>query len=302
MNRSSILFMVAMIGTSHMMRAQLLNAYTCGWGANSLTTQVTCPYGCDVAGGGSSSVESYDTSDTPNTNFSGQPLTLACANPSPNPMGLDCQPLYYFKIQEDDQTCGACPDCSNIRCSNYCTGSLVCVSNTCVEDDPPCDDNPPCDNAVCDTSNGTWNTDNCNSGCSTDDDCPGGLVCLSGSCGCSDICDDPSCDSNYNCDCLDECGGGGGCSSDSDCPGGLVCQSGGCVSDDCCETNPCDCNESCGSGSGGGSGGGGGASGGNCGGFYQYCGPGSETMSGVTEGDCCSPLHCDSWNTWECIW
>ena len=33
----------------------------------------------------------------------------------------------------------------------------------------------------------------CSGGCTTDSDCPGGLVCLSGACGCSTPCDDPSC-------------------------------------------------------------------------------------------------------------
>jgi len=50
----------------------------------------------------------------------------------------------------------------------------------------------------------TLGAQSCTSECPDgDSDCPGGLVCLGGVvCGCSDACDDPSCDPNYDCDCL----------------------------------------------------------------------------------------------------
>lgn len=69
--------------------------------------------------------------------------------------------------------------------------------------------------------------------CISDDDCPGGLVCANGICGCVDPCDDPSC-LGYS---ADNCGN---CGTDDDCPGGLVCQAGFCGCSSPCDDPSCE--------------------------------------------------------------
>jgi hypothetical protein len=148
---------------------------------------------------------------------------MSCSDPSQCASGncwVECQPS----------------PCDNS--ANQCTQGLVCCPNgQCtlnLEGDPSaaCDDPPSCaaDGSTCvqdsDCCDGNCAFGSCTTlssmggPCSDDGGCEGGLVCQSGACGCSDICDDPSCDSNYNCDCLGECdpndpgdpgnGGGGG--------------------------------------------------------------------------------------------
>jgi hypothetical protein len=108
---------------------QLTNNYTCGWGADALSTPVSCATGCIVSGGGPTSAESQDPSGSGNQNFSGRQQTLNCVAPPSNP-SLSCSPVGYFAIAEDDQDCGVCPDCSNKNCSNF-VDSSCCADNSC---------------------------------------------------------------------------------------------------------------------------------------------------------------------------
>ncbi len=131
--------------------------------------------------------------------------------------------------------------------------------------------------------------------CTTDEDCPGGLVCINGTCGCSDPCDDPSC-SGYS-----TSGCSAGCRTDGDCPGGLVCSNGVCGCSDPCDDASCPgysastCDGTsgqCGSGSGA-------CPSGMCCSQYGYCGTGDAYCNGCQQGygDGCGPLaECSAYN------
>ncbi len=121
--------------------------------------------------------------------------------------------------------------------------------------------------SVCGTPGDTHNP-NCLQSCQASEDCPGGTGCLNGQCGCTDVCDDPSCP-GYSSDACNDNGGGcgdavraggphtedcGGCSDvcDPDCSNYNYCacypddysQCGGCDPDgDDCDPESCNYNE-----------------------------------------------------------
>lgn len=112
----------------------------------------------------------------------------------------------------------SCTDPCNSSCYNYDPSGASCQDE--------CGSNP-CYSTICAGYSCNACGTNCGSGCTSDNDCPGGYVCMGGTCGCGTSCDDPSCsgydacecqgqcadpscDGNYDCDCLGECGGGGG--------------------------------------------------------------------------------------------
>ncbi len=182
-----------------------------------------------------------------------------------------------------------------------CCGAATCVTGfgvaqgTCVAVSLPCGSatDPNCATAACNASTGQWDESSC--GCNGDDNnCPGGLVCLvNNACGCSDICDDPVCDTNgnFSCDCQGmNCpppgggggGGGGGSGSGCDNYSDPCCGSGSCAGDwedcssaSCCGGDFCDAADVCEPPSGGG--------GGSCGGV----GAGCSTSSDCCDGECC---------------
>ncbi len=139
---------------------------------------------------------------------------------------------------------GACvPGCDPDEYPNSCSAQAVCYNNA-------------------------WLCQ----GCDTDNDCPGGLVCVTDSagksaCGCSSPCDDPQCNghltSQCSCNSNSDCPGGQcsngqcqpACQTDDDCPGSEACVSGVCQStcsteDDCsggltCTGGACGCSNPC---------------------------------------------------------
>ncbi len=131
--------------------------------------------------------------------------------------------------------------------------------------------------------------------CSTDGDCSGGLVCLpGGTCGCSSVCDDPSCGSGYND--YDTCGCSNSC-NDPSCPGydlGACADcSNYCNSTSCPGYDACVCEGPCSSSS--------------CSSFdYCTCYPyapscnnsGGGTPPDPDNGGDCQPLY----SGWNCYW
>ena len=144
--------------------------------------------------------------------------------------------------------CTSCNSLANVDPSLQAPGFTESdVNNPQPEPVSPCSDpcaNQSCQGYTCDAC-GT----DCNGTCQTNDDCPGGLVCMGGTCGCSNPCDDQSC-SGYSCDsCGTNCSGT--CTTNDDCPGGLVCMGGTCGCSNSCDDpscsgyDPCECVGTC---------------------------------------------------------
>ena len=135
-------------------------------------------------------------------------------------------------------------------------GDCACDSSDCCTNS--CTSDPDTGCCYCDL--GSYG-----SSCGSDVDCLGGLVCINGQCGCSNVCDDLTCP-GYSCSaCGSNCNGT--CQTDSDCPGGLLCMGGTCGCGNPCDDPSCSgysCN-SCGT---------------NCNGTCQ------------TDGDCSGGLVC----------
>ena len=161
----------------------------------------------------------------------------ACENSHDCASGLVCN----FNTCEPS-TC----DCVNNTCASGMgsTSSYICSSNshTCVTVLQPGDSDAcqQCDSCAGLKAEGmsaditAYCDSGCPSECQTDDDCPGGLVCINGQCGCSDACDDPSCPGydDLTCNCPSN-----GCYSES-CSNFDYCT---CYpSDPSCQTTSCD--------------------------------------------------------------
>lgn len=100
-----------------------------------------------------------------------------------------------------------------------------------------CDPSDCCTNSCDYQADGICDQSSYGGPCGSDGDCTGGMVCISGQCGCSDPCDDPTCPGN-SCDaCGTNCNGT--CQTDSDCSGGLECMGGTCGCSDPCDDPSC---------------------------------------------------------------
>jgi len=148
----------------------------CTYSDPTLSNDVYCAPGCTGVGGityKESAGWGTPNSSSANSIYSATTQSLDCGRQGSN-SGAPCASVSYYVVEENNVSCGICPNCGNPNCSNFTAAGCCDQTNGHLE----------CGTGnVCSTCNNTCVAAGAQGyECCSTPDCKTGLICTGGSC------------------------------------------------------------------------------------------------------------------------